>query len=54
MDDKEALPYLNAVVREVQRWAPIAPTGVSHRVTEYDVYEGYFIPKGTTVIANFC
>jgi cytochrome P450 len=26
--------------------------GVAHRVTEDDVYDGYFIPKGAYVIAN--
>lgn len=25
LDDAEALPYVNAVVREVLRWRPIAP-----------------------------
>ena len=29
-----------------------APPGVPHVSTEDDVYEGYFIPKGMTVIAN--
>jgi len=28
------------------------PPGVPHAVTEDDAYEGYFIPKGTTVLAN--
>ena len=26
--------------------------GVPHRLIEDDVYEGYFLPKGTIVIAN--
>jgi cytochrome P450 len=28
------------------------PSGIRHRVTEDDIYEGYFIPKGTTIISN--
>ncbi|KAH8107512.1 cytochrome P450 [Phellopilus nigrolimitatus] len=50
--DARALPYLCALVKEVQRWRPIAPTGVAHAVTEDDTYAGYFIPKGATVYAN--
>lgn len=37
---------------ESQRWVPVAPIGVPHRTTEDDVYKGYFIPKGSVVIAN--
>lgn len=28
------------------------PEGVPHRLTEEDVYEGYFLPKGSIVIVN--
>ena len=28
------------------------PLGVPHATTEDDVYDGYFIPKGTVVIGN--
>jgi hypothetical protein len=46
------MPYLEALLREVIRWAPVAPLGLRHRAMEEDVYEGYRIPKGATVIAN--
>ncbi|KAJ7177912.1 cytochrome P450 [Mycena filopes] len=52
LEDQKALPYVSAVLKEVLRWAPVAPLGLKHRVTKDDIYEGYFIPKGTTVIAN--
>ncbi|CCM06184.1 uncharacterized protein FIBRA_08426 [Fibroporia radiculosa] len=52
VDDKDSLPYLNAVLWEVLRWAPIAPVALPHRVLEDDVYEGYLVPKGTVVIPN--
>jgi hypothetical protein len=26
--------------------------GLAHSTTEDDIYEGYFIPKGSTVLAN--
>ncbi|KZV64301.1 cytochrome P450 [Peniophora sp. CONT] len=50
--DMPHLPYISAMVKEVVRWGPLAPLGVPHRSTEDDVYEGYFIPKGTIVIPN--
>jgi cytochrome P450 len=46
-DDRASLPYVEAFCREVMRWRPAMPMGVAHTTTEDDVYEGYFIPKGT-------
>ncbi|KAL0070250.1 hypothetical protein AAF712_002742 [Marasmius tenuissimus] len=51
-DDESSLPYIAAIIKEVIRWAPVAPLGLQHRVTEEDMYEGYRIPQGATVIAN--
>ncbi|OAX39721.1 cytochrome P450 [Rhizopogon vinicolor AM-OR11-026] len=51
-DDRPALPYLDAILRETLRWYPAAPLGVPHATTTDDVYKGYFIPKGVVVIAN--
>ncbi|KAF8158971.1 cytochrome P450, partial [Mycena galopus ATCC 62051] len=39
-EHRSALPYCEAVVREVLRWSPD------------DIYAGYFIPKGTMVLPN--
>ncbi|KAF8909685.1 cytochrome P450 [Gymnopilus junonius] len=50
--DRENLPYTNAFVLEVFRWHSTIPTGVPHRVTEDNIYEGYLIPKGALVITN--
>ncbi|KIY45060.1 cytochrome P450 [Fistulina hepatica ATCC 64428] len=50
--DEPSLPYVNCVVQETLRWYPVAPLGVPHMSTEDDVYRGYFIPKGSIVIAN--
>lgn len=44
--DRDDLPYVNAVCREVLRWKVVLPLGVTHAVLRDDVYEGYFIPKG--------
>ncbi|KAF7374544.1 O-methylsterigmatocystin oxidoreductase [Mycena sanguinolenta] len=51
-EDRPSLPFVEALYREVMRWRPVAPLGVAHASTADDVYNGYFIPKGTTVISN--
>jgi len=50
--DEDALPYLKAMLYELLRWSPPAPLGVPHRLTENDVYNGYFIPAGSMVFSN--
>ncbi|KAJ7611293.1 cytochrome P450 [Roridomyces roridus] len=52
LSDKDDLPYLSALVTEVHRWHTAGPTGIPHCLTEDDVHNGWFIPKGTIVIAN--
>ncbi|KAH7922734.1 cytochrome P450 [Leucogyrophana mollusca] len=51
-NDRATLPYINAIVKEVLRWNPVAPLGLPHMVTNDDTYDGYFIPAGTIVIGN--
>ncbi|KAJ7222947.1 cytochrome P450 [Mycena rebaudengoi] len=52
-EDYEALPYIQAVVSETLRWRPVAVLGgTPHASTEDFMYEGMFIPKGSTLIAN--
>ncbi|KAG1876688.1 cytochrome P450 [Suillus subalutaceus] len=52
LDDRASLPYLDAILREVLRWYPLAPLGIPHATSNDDVYDGYFIPKGAIVIVN--
>ncbi|CAE6434588.1 unnamed protein product [Rhizoctonia solani] len=52
MQDRKSMPYVQAVVKEVFRWKSVLPLGVPHTCMEEDVYKGYRIPKGATVIAN--
>ncbi|KAG0694426.1 cytochrome P450 [Suillus ampliporus] len=52
LDDRASLPYLSAVLREVLRWHPTSPLGMAHAALNDDVYGGYFIPKGATIIVN--
>ncbi|KAG6841199.1 hypothetical protein C0991_000996, partial [Blastosporella zonata] len=43
--DRESMPYLEAVFREVMRWHPMLPLCISHATSEDDIYNGYLIPK---------
>lgn len=51
-EDRDRLPYVNALCKEVHRWHPGVPLGLPHRVTQDDIYGDYFIPGGSVVIAN--
>ncbi|KAG1729789.1 cytochrome P450 [Suillus lakei] len=50
--DRASLPYVEALAKEIIRWNPIAPTGFPHCVTEDDIHDGYYIPKGSVIIPN--
>ncbi|KAF9259613.1 cytochrome P450 [Marasmius fiardii PR-910] len=50
--DRPSLPYLECIVQETLRWYPVVTIGVPHRSIEDDVYKGYFIPKGSMILAN--
>ncbi|KAI0822115.1 cytochrome P450 [Trametes gibbosa] len=52
LDDRDSLPYINAVIKEIARWNVVAPIGIPHVCLEDDIYDGYCIPKGSIVIAN--
>ncbi|KAJ6561881.1 cytochrome P450 [Mycena capillaripes] len=52
-EDFEDLPFIRAIVNETLRWRPVAVLGgTPHSSTEDFVYQGMFIPKGSTIIAN--
>jgi len=50
-EDKESLPYINALYKEVLRIHPIAPL-IPRSVTIDDEYKGMLIPKGSAIMAN--
>jgi len=43
--DREKLEYVEGVVQEVFRWAPVFPLGIPHKSSHDDVYNDMFIPK---------
>lgn len=52
-EDEANLPYIRALCKENLRWRPVAVLGgTPHASTEDDVYEGYRIPAGTTILTN--
>ncbi|KAJ5572746.1 hypothetical protein N7450_009730 [Penicillium hetheringtonii] len=52
MSDRSRLPYVDAVVKEVLRWHPVAPMGIPHMSTEDDIWNEYLIPKGSLLMPN--
>ncbi|KAL3494971.1 cytochrome P450 [Aspergillus germanicus] len=50
LDDRENLPYINAIVKETLRWWPIAPMGFPHTATEDITYRNYTIPIGSFLL----
>ncbi|KAF9522725.1 cytochrome P450 [Crepidotus variabilis] len=50
--DRSSLPYCEALLRETLRWRPILPLGVAHTASKEDIFQGYYIPKGTTLMPN--
>ncbi|KAI0356140.1 cytochrome P450 [Trametes cingulata] len=50
--DQPSLPYINSIVKETLRWRPVIPLNIPHRLTENDVYNGVYLPKGSLIVAN--
>jgi len=51
-EDRDSLPYVEAVATEALRWHLVLPLGLPHYTTEEDEYRGYRIPKGAIVMGN--
>ena len=51
-EDRPNLPYIEAILKETFRWNPVTPVCIPHCTIQEDVYRGYRIPKGATVVPN--
>ncbi|XP_055474928.1 cytochrome P450 2J4-like [Psammomys obesus] len=51
-DDRESMPYTNAVIHEVLRMGNIIPLNIPREVTADSTLAGYHLPKGTMVLTN--
>ncbi|THU91995.1 cytochrome P450 [Dendrothele bispora CBS 962.96] len=51
-EDRESLPYIEGIFREVFRWHPVLPMGIPHVTSEDIFYEEYCIPKKTIIFPN--
>ena len=49
MQDRTRMPYMDAVVHEIQRYIDLAPTSVPHAVSCDVKFRNYLIPKVTLV-----
>ncbi|MEE6502696.1 hypothetical protein FKM82_004607 [Ascaphus truei] len=52
MGDLLEMPYTNAVIHETQRCGDIAPVALPHMTYRDTEIQGFFIPKGITVLTN--
>ncbi|XP_075056907.1 uncharacterized protein LOC142143092 [Mixophyes fleayi] len=49
-DHRHHMPYTNAVIHEIQRFANIVPMNLPHQTTKDVNFMGYFLPEGTFII----
>ncbi|KAF4498982.1 O-methylsterigmatocystin oxidoreductase [Fusarium agapanthi] len=52
LSDRQSLPYVNALVKEVLRWHPVGPMCLPHTTSQDDVIDGLLIPKGAMILPN--
>ncbi|NWI95394.1 CP2K6 protein, partial [Pitta sordida] len=50
IEHRTQMPYTDAVIHEIQRWASILPLNLPHETVTDVTLKGYFIPKGTYII----
>ncbi|KAG7442296.1 cytochrome P450 [Guyanagaster necrorhizus] len=51
-EDRDKLPYVNALCKEVMRFHPAVPLSVPHSTLRDDIYNDYLIPKDSVILAN--
>ncbi|MEE6521007.1 hypothetical protein FKM82_018984 [Ascaphus truei] len=53
-EDRKRLPYTNAVIHEIQRFANVAPMGIPRQCVRDTKVQGLLIRKGTILLASLC
>ncbi|XP_055474927.1 cytochrome P450 2J4-like [Psammomys obesus] len=51
-DDRESMPYTNAVIHEVLRMSNTVPLSVPRELTADSTFAGFHLPKGTMILPN--
>ncbi|XP_025251909.1 cytochrome P450 2C20-like isoform X2 [Theropithecus gelada] len=52
MQDRSHMPYMDAVLHEIQRYIDLIPNGLLHTVTSDIKFRNYLIPKGTNIVPS--
>lgn len=52
IEERNNLPYVQALIMEVYRWGLVAPLGIPHRLVQDLQYREFTIPKDTTLLTN--
>ncbi|XP_075043076.1 cytochrome P450 2C16-like isoform X2 [Mixophyes fleayi] len=49
LDDRSSMPYMEAVIHEIQRFIDLIPMALPHKVIQDLNFRGFVIPKDTTI-----